>query len=165
MSDYTDRIKAVNEYMTRWKLYAREWNSVFGDRHPDPLIVSDQYLSFPVGWYLLEVIGSTDRTTMVNLRMSVSVATGNGLMKPALREVYHHPSWEYVNEIARQILTGDRLVFGEHAVFRTWTRDIEALVNRVHISRWNGVHGDPLLTRYPDLDDGEPMAYLGGDYS
>lgn len=107
--------------MGTWKLDDME-----RDMHPDPLIVSDAYPDFVAGWYVLDVVGNIKDNgphgPHESLYLLVRTAQEDHIGPAHRRECYHHPSREYLSEIARQIITRERRVF-KHApgTTDTWT--------------------------------------------
>lgn len=92
------------------------------DNHPDPLIVSSAYPHPEPGWLYLRAYGTSEQLYMGEWVMehgplyheplSLPITTvypehgAQSALFPA--PTYHHPSDEWVREVARQLLTGER---------------------------------------------------------
>lgn len=131
--------------------YPRKWRNMNTDLHPDSLVVSDEYYFRPAGWYVVDVVGRvmkgldvfyTDISeSMQEALMAVTVMNEDQQYETVLWARYHHPSLDYLKEVARQIRSGERLTFIDGT---------EAIVSHTRVSLWTGGDLRPVETVYRD---------------
>lgn len=130
------------------------------DTHPDPLIVASEYSQAPPpGWLFLRAIGTTDRGfdpvilddprddhehSALSLPVIVVHPGPDHTEALGVSPLYHHPSDEWVREVARQLLAGERrIIYGTGFWQRSSTQ-----VCRVHLyrapARKNMTHAAPI---------------------
>jgi hypothetical protein len=104
----------------------------YGDAHPDPLIINGDYLERQPGWFSLTAFGQSyyawnegEQRALFSTRVMVSDTEGYDNMK--IR--YQHPSREYLEEIARQLIIGERYLFLD-------PREGGAPCIAVHVTLW-----------------------------
>ncbi len=132
--------------------YPRKWHNMMRDLHPDLLVVSNEYYFRPAGWYVVDVVGrkmpSPDNPmtavmeSMQEALMAVTVMSEDQQYEPVLWARYHHPSLDYLKEVARQIRSGERVTFIDGT---------EAIVSHTRVSLWTGGDLRPVETVYRDV--------------
>lgn len=119
----------------------REVTALMSDGHPDALVVSSEYYDLQSGWYVID--GTVRRhgytTNPHEMRFRVTVVSDVHTYKPAMWSVYHHPSLDYIREVARQITAGARKVYDD----TLWPVP-QAVIHSLRIGRWTGTHVEPV---------------------
>jgi hypothetical protein len=81
--------------------------------HPDPLVISPDYPDPLFGWWTLAVHLAQGVPGVIQVtRLTAEESMPGQHLRPA--DTWHHPCQEYVQEVARQFLFGEREVFSIH---------------------------------------------------